>query len=126
MSQRAHKPSPDRHADEDAEAFRLGSAALGLLAGAVVGLVCAGLRIYLFDAGASLPILVLGMGAIGALVGVVFPESAWTLAEAVLHFLAGLSTSVSDRCMPASSTSPLWLKVALWAGVAVGLLIVML
>ena len=104
-------------------AFLAGTAALGMLTGLVLGLLAAVCGLVVFNANPSFPRLVFGGGAIGAAIGLVYPGIAWHLIEGTVHFLFGiLGVAVAEESIAPSHDAPLWLKVLLWLGVAVGLL----
>ena len=108
-------------------AFRVGTAALGMLTGLVLGLLAAVCAVVVFNAHPSFPRLVFGCGAIGAMIGLVYPGTAWHLIEGTVHFLFGLiGVTAAEQSVAPSHNAPLWLKVVLWLGVAVGLLLVFL
>ena len=102
-------------------ALRLGSAALGMLVGLLLGFLAAIANLVMFHANPSFPALVFGFGAIGALIGLVYPGAAWNLVEGTIHFLFGMLGVATEEGLAPNHDAPLWLKVLLWLGVATGL-----
>jgi len=102
--------------------FRVGAAAVGILAGIVLG-VCVGMLAPDHFAPAFF-----GAVAAGGLTGAVFPEAGLSLGEGTAHFLIGAFSVVqwsSGVDVGAGETTardnPRWLQAAFCFGVAYGL-----
>ena len=106
--------------------YLLGTAALGMLMGLLLGLLAAVCALAVFNANPSFPRLIFGGGAIGAMIGLVYPGTAWILLEGTVHFFFGMLGVAAEGGIEPNRDAPLWLKVVLWLGIAVGLLLVFL
>ena len=108
--------------ENDDRWFRVGAAAVGVLAGMVLGL-CMGMLAPEHFAAAFF-----GAMAAGALTGAVFPEAGLSLGEGTVHFLVGLfavaqwsSGAHVDADERTIRANPRWLQAAFCFGVAYGL-----
>ena len=99
-------------------ARRLGSAALGMFVGLVLGFVTAIAAFTVLELDPSLPRFVFGGAAIGFLAGLVCPEPVWHVAEASTHYFLGLAAARSSTPIEPNQDAPKHLKVAFWAGSA--------
>jgi len=112
----AYEPSDDT-------AHRIGAAALGMFAGVALGVALVVLGFATGRFAPSIPRLVFGGGACGALTGLFFPAVAMSVAEGTVHFFVGAaSTAVEDSMSPEPGTPP-WLVAAFFFGVAYGLVL---
>ena len=106
----------------DEAALRIGAAALGMFAGFALGvcLVVVGLAV---GWSASVPRLVFGGGACGAVTGLFFPAVAMSIAEGTIHFFVGAASTAVDDSISQESDTPPWLRSAFFFGVAYGLVL---
>lgn len=108
----------------DGRALRLGAAATGLFAGAVVGVLAWWALVHFGRAAHALPAFAFGGAASGLATGALFPDVGLALAEATLHLLVGLATSnvtVDDEPPNQSPERRLpWLAAASTFGVLYG------
>ena len=107
-------------------AFRIGSAVAGMLTGLVLGLLSAITAVGVLKIDLSFPIFVFGGSVIGALIGLAIPAAARSLAEGTVHFVIGLLSGTTYGTIKPSHDAPRWLKYALWAGILVGFLLIVL
>jgi len=102
--------------------FRIGSAAVGMLAGLIISLIVIIPSFFLLSSEASFSRFVLGSCILGALLGLAYPNVAWNLFEGTLHFLFGAFLVATEGDAEPSASSPTWLKMALWLGIGAALL----
>ena len=99
--------------------FRLGSAAIGLLVGLVLGFLLA-VGTFVVTRTSSFPPFVFGGAALGVAIGVALPAAARALAEGAVHFLIGVANAFARGEIEPNNDAPDWLKVLFWLGVAAG------
>jgi len=100
----------------DETAYRFGATALGMLAGMVLGVALIALGFATGGFLPSIPLLVFGGGAVGALTGLFFPAVAMLLAEGAAHFVIGAASVVSDEPVFPERDAPRWLVAAFFFG----------
>jgi len=93
---------------------RCGGAAVGLVAGLVVGLAA-----FLLAAGTVDPLLVPGLAALFGLAGLAWPWRLISVAEGLLHLFLG--AALVRKGIEPDATAPPWLKLLFWLGCAAGL-----
>jgi hypothetical protein len=111
-----------RDSQEDENAMRVGGVAAGLLAGLAIGVVSAALLLAVGSevlAGWAFFACTAG----GAVVGYLSAAAGLGLAEGVSHFIVGLVHGMAERVSSPSAQLPWWLRWLFFAGVLVGLLI---
>ena len=102
-------------------AFRLGSAAIGLVGGLVLGTTLAAWRLHHGWPGTSLPNWAFGGSAFGALFGALFCTAAWNVAEGLVAFGAGAAEVDPDDEWLERRDVPWWSKAIFVAGVALSI-----
>jgi hypothetical protein len=111
---------PSSRPEEDEVAARVGGTAAGLLAGLVAGAVAAALFVV---AGAE---VAAGWAfflciATGTVAGYLSAAAGLSLAEGVVHFISGAAHGVAKQMPSSSDRAPWWLQWLLFAGVLLGL-----
>ena len=102
-------------------AFRLGSAALGMLTGLLFGFVLAIVSFAALRVDTSFPRCVFGSAGIGLLLGLAHPAAVRRVTEGAVHFLFGVAGAAGGHVIEPNHEAPLWLKALLWLGFAAGI-----
>jgi hypothetical protein len=109
------------HDDDPDLSMRLSASGLGLLAGLAFGLV------FGFVAGGAggppVEWFVFSGLVSGTVTGFLWPAAGLGLAQAFMHFLAGLLTVAAERVVHDPGNDADWLKAMLWLGIIFGLLV---
>src|SRR4051812_31755804 len=92
----------------DNTAYRVGAAALGMLAGMVLGMALVAVGFATGGFTPSIPRLVFGGAASGAITGFFFPAVAMSLAEGTAHFIVGAVSAASDDPILPEPNTPRW------------------
>jgi hypothetical protein len=111
-------------AEEDTASFRLGSAALGLFGGGVLGFVVAALVAVSSGGESYFAPLVFGTAALGAVAGYLHGSLGFGLAEGATHFVLGLLVGAAERVVNPLPEAPRWLKAVYWLGLTVGVVFI--
>jgi hypothetical protein len=107
-------------------AYVLGTAALGMLVGLLLGLLAAVCALAVFNAKPSFPRLFFGGGIMGAMIGFVYPSTAWNVIEGTVHFFFGMLSAAAEEGIAPNHDAPFWLKVLFWFGAAAGIIFAVL
>jgi len=100
----------------DNTAYRVGAAVLGMFAGMVLGAALVALAFATGSFAPSIPRLVFGGAASGAITGLFFPAVAMSLAAGTVHFIVGAASAASDDPILPEQNTPRWLVAAFCFG----------
>jgi hypothetical protein len=101
----------------DEMARRIGSSALGMLSGMVIGFAVSLLLLAMGMVRVSMAVLVFTGAAAGTLTGLIFPALAVYVAEGVAHFVVGAATMrAHQESIQPQAQAPKWLAAAFFFG----------
>jgi hypothetical protein len=109
---------PQRSSNSDDTAFRLGAGALGLFAGAAVGVLVGWLGYVVVGLGPSFEVPVLGGLFAGLVSGLLLPAETMALVEAVVHFFIGFFAATAGEPVESPAEAPSYVKLACLFGAA--------